>query len=263
MKTRLRYYLASIFTLIGKIKNWPALLLLALGKSDVILVLKNSCRFKVRSLMDAWIIKETCLDRDYETNGVPIQDGWTVIDIGAGLGDFAVCTGYEHPNCQIHAYQPAPESMALLKENIALNAVKNIQAHQIAVGATTVEMTLHATGEAVQYTTPASTVSGQSAGAVTVPGLSLDAIFKAEKLTHCDFVKLDCEGCEFDVLLRATPDTLGKIDHICLEYHDTFTEFSHDDLTRHLQQQGFTVKVTPNPVHKYLGILYAKRQSGS
>lgn len=262
MKTRLRYYLSSIFTLLGKIKNWPAPLLLALGKSNVMIYLKNGCRFKVRSLMDVWIIKETCLDRDYEVNGVPIQDGWTVIDIGAGLGDFAVCVGHEHPNNRIYAYEPAPESLALFKENITLNAIKNVQAFQTAVGATTVEMTLRTTREAVQYTTTTSTVSGRPDGAVTVPGLSLDALFKAEKLTRCDFLKLDCEGCEFDVLLRAAPATLEKIGHICLEYHDTFTEFNHDDLTRHLQQQGFVVKITPNPVHKYLGILYAERQPG-
>ncbi len=263
MITRLRYYFTSILTLLGKIKNWPALIPLALGKSNVILSLKNGCRFKVRNLMDAWIIKETCLDRDYETNGTPIQDGWTVIDIGASLGDFAVCVGYEHPSCQIYAYEPATESMALLKENMALNEIKNIQAFQAAVGATTAEMTLRPTGAAVQYTTTTSTVIGRQNGIITVPGLSLDALFKAEKLGHCDFIKLDCEGCEFDVLLRAAPATLEKISHICLEYHDTFTEFSHDDLTRHLQQQGFTVKITPNPAYNYLGILYAERQHNS
>ncbi|MBN2003586.1 MAG: FkbM family methyltransferase [Anaerolineae bacterium] len=263
MKTRLFYYLTSILTLLSKIKNWWVLLPLALGKSNVIIHLKNGCQFKVRSLMDVWIIKETCLDRDYEVNGITIRDGWTIIDIGAGLGDFAVCVGHEHPGSQIYAYEPAPESLALLKENLTLNAIKNVQACQAAVGATTVEMTLRATGEAVQYTTTDSTVSGRPDRTVTVPGLSLDAVFRAEKLGHCDFVKLDCEGCEFDVLLRAAPATLGKIDHICLEYHDTFTEFSHDDLVRHLQQQGFVVRITPNPAHKYLGFLYAERRSGS
>lgn len=63
--------------------------------------LRNGQQVKVRSLMDIWIVKETCLDKDYEVNGVPIADGWQVVDIGAGLGDFVLSAANERPNCKI------------------------------------------------------------------------------------------------------------------------------------------------------------------
>lgn len=56
--------------------------------------------------MDVWVVKETCLDRDYKSKGKKIQGGSTIIDIGAGLGDFAILTANEHPNSQVYAYEP-------------------------------------------------------------------------------------------------------------------------------------------------------------
>jgi hypothetical protein len=46
--------------------------------TPMIVELHNGCRFKVRSPMDIWIIKEICLDRQYELASVDIQDGWTI-----------------------------------------------------------------------------------------------------------------------------------------------------------------------------------------
>lgn len=222
----------------------------------MVIRLRNGCRFKVRSLMDVWVVKETCLDRDYEANAVSIQDNWTIIDIGASLGDFAVSVAYEHPTCQVYAYEPFPESYKLLEENIALNGTGNVIAAPIAVGAGAGQMTLFATGAAVQHTT---TKASGTAEAVSVQGLGLDDVFAVNALATCDFLKMDCEGGEFDILFNASAATLEKISNISLEYHDGVTGFSHQDLTDYLQQNGFQVQTTPNPVHSHLGFLYAHR----
>lgn len=235
------------------------LLLLLLRKQPVMIKLSNGCRFQVRSLMDVWIIKETCLDRDYESNSVQIKDGWTVVDIGAGIGEFAILVAKEHASSQIYAFEPFPESFVLLEENMSLNMVNNIRAFQTAVGSKSGQMMLAATGEAVQHTTTHSTVLGSATSEVRVEGLSLDDLFQVNGIAHCDFLKIDCEGCEFEILFNASQRTLKKIDHICLEYHDAFTEFSHVDLASYLRQNKFQVKVMPNPVHSYLGFLYAYR----
>ncbi|MCZ7671519.1 MAG: hypothetical protein M5U34_32480 [Chloroflexi bacterium] len=59
MISRIVYYLSSLPTLIGQINNWYALPTLLLKKEGLIIRLKNGCQFKVRSLMDVWIVKET------------------------------------------------------------------------------------------------------------------------------------------------------------------------------------------------------------
>ncbi|RLC75666.1 MAG: FkbM family methyltransferase [Chloroflexi bacterium] len=259
MIRRIKYYLSSIPTVLVQVENWYMLPPLLLRKQPVVIRLRNGCKFRVRSLMDVWIVKETCLDRDYESNSVQIKDGWTVIDIGAGIGEFATLVAKEHPSSQVYAYEPFPESFVMLEENLKLNATRNVRAFQIAIGLKSGKMTLATTGEAVQHTTTHSTVSGNASSMIEVQGLSLDDLFRVNSLAHCDFLKIDCEGCEFEILFNASPMTLKKINHICLEYHDGFTEFSHVDLVNYLQQNEFRVKIVPNPVHSYLGFLYAHR----
>ncbi len=259
MMSRIKYYLASIPTLFKQINNWHLFFPLLLGRRRVVIRLRAGCKFKVRSLMDVWIIKETCLDREYESQSTQIKDGWTVIDIGAGLGDFAILAASENPNSRIYAYEPFWESYEMLQENIGMNDVQNISAFQIAVGAKSGGMKLFTTGEAVQHTTMDSALSGNATSAREVQGVSLDDLFEANGIVHCDFLKIDCEGCEFDVLFGASHATLEKTSHICLEYHNGFTRYTHNDLVNHLQQRGFQVRTSPNPVHDHLGFLYAYR----
>ncbi len=255
MLSRLRYYLSSILTIVAGMQNWPACATLPFRRTPLVLRLRNGLSFKVQTLMDVWIIKETCLDRDYETHGTAIQDGWTVVDIGAAAGDFAVLTGREHPKARVLAYEPSPASFATLQDNLRLNEVKNVFPFQQAVASENGTLTLSLAGAAVQHST---TQVGQ-ANTVQVPAIALEEVFRINALSRCDFLKMDCEGGEFDILLKARPETLARIERICLEYHDGFTEFSHTDLVKHLQQNGYQVKITPNPVHGYLGFLYAYR----
>ena len=258
MRRRVQYYMSSVLTLLKWVKNWYVLPMLALRKRSTIIALQTGYRFKVRSLMDVWIVKETCLDRNYESSSIKIEDGWTVIDIGAGIGDFSILVAKEHPSCRVYAFEPFPESFDLLQENLRLNTVSNVVAFQAAVGSKPGKMFLATTGEAVQCTTvrgaiPSTTIT------VEVHGFSLAEIFQLNGLRRCDFMKMDCEGCEFEVLLNADPRILKRISHICLEYHDGFTGFVHTDLVSYLQQNGFRTRITPNPVHDYLGLLYAYR----
>ncbi|MDJ0757062.1 MAG: FkbM family methyltransferase [Ardenticatenaceae bacterium] len=248
------YYFKSVWTLVRGWRNPTAIFQLIRGRPAVI-SLAGGLRFKVRSLMDLWIVKETCLDRDYESFGVEIEDGWTVIDIGGGLGDFAVSIGYRRPNCTILAFEPFAGSYQLLEENIALNGVTNVQPVQAAVAAQTGTMELAETGAAVQHTTQA--VVDESVERLRVPAVGLSEALSHYQLERVDFLKIDCEGGEFEILLETPTEVLHKIAHICLEYHDQATTHHHRELVDHLQGLGFEVRTEENPVHGDLGLLYA------
>ena len=165
-------------------------------------------------------------------------------------------SAYEHPTCQVYAYEPFPESFRLLDENIRLNATSKVVAFSVAVGAQSEKMTLFTTGAAVQHTT---TNASRPTDAISVQGLCLDDVLGVNAIEACDFLKMDCEGGEFNILLNASEATLQKIKNICLEYHDGVTRFSHIDLVNYLQKKGFQVRTAPNPVHGHLGFLYAFR----
>ncbi len=186
-----------------------------------------------------------------------IEDGWTVFDIGAGLGDFVVEVAKSRPRCSVYAYEPFPESFALLQENLRLNGIQNAQAFSTAIAAQAGEVPFHITAEAVAHTTVGlESAPGQT---IQVPAITLDQAFAELHVSQCNYLKMDCEGAEYEILLSSRPETLQRIQHLCLEYHDNVPNASHHDLVCFLSERGFQVRVTPCPAWGHLGLLYARR----
>jgi FkbM family methyltransferase len=154
------------------------------------------------------------------------------------------------------AYEPFPESFALLEQNLQLNGTRNVEARPYAVADAPGKLLLNIGNEhAVQHTTTA-----QGTNAIEVPAITLDSIFVDQAVTGCDLLKLDVEGAEYGILLNASADTLRKIKRIALEYHDHTPAGTHDRLRDFLSAHGFDVTLQPNPVHDQLGYLYAARR---
>lgn len=254
---RVIYYLGSVITLLSGIRNWPSLIrLITPGDEDHILIMRDGTRFAVGSLMDAWVVKETTLDRDYERAGVPIQDGWAVVDIGAGLGDFSVQAAKRTPHGSVVAFEPAPSSVKLLERNLALNSIANVEIHPVAVALRDSTINLDISGGvAVQY----KTVEGEKQGAtIAVKSVALSDVLRGLPGGVCDFLKMDCEGAEYDMLLNLDDDSFERIKRVCLEYHENVTRYTHRDLEQKFKSMGWSVRVMPSLVRKELGLLYAE-----
>jgi FkbM family methyltransferase len=213
-------------------------------------------RFRVRDPMDLWILKETCLDDAYLPGGVRAGPGWTVVDVGGGIGDFAVMMGSRCPVGTVHSYEPMADSFSLLQHNVAANGAANVVVHRAAVASREGELTLRLS----QRQPPALARLGEDpSGEVRVPARGLASVLDALPGAACDFMKIDCEGCEFDLLLGTDPALLDRIQRISLEFHDGFTEHRGTDLARHLRSHGYRVRLSGNPVHRHLGQIYAER----
>ncbi len=264
---RWAYYLRSLFTLVAGVQNWPRLFkLLSRQAGPQVLVLRNGAQFVVRSLMDAWTLKETNLNRDYERYGAAIQENWTVVDIGAALGDFTVFAASRATHGWVYAFEPAPDSVAILQRNLELNKIRNVTVFPNAVAATAGTLTLDLSGGVpVQYRTAGAQSGGlhhnvtQPAGLqLTVQSLALADVLADLPRGVCDFLKMDCEGAEYDILLNLDDVALGRVRRICLEYHEGVTEYSHADLEGHFIAHGWRVRVYPSRVRPELGFLYAE-----
>lgn len=254
----LAYYARSIPKLLLNVRPVLQVVTLFLGRPRsqplTITLRPSGLKYRVRTAMDVWVIKETCLDRDYE-RGTALQDGWTIIDIGAGLGDFTAYAAWRSPHGTVLAYEPFPESFTLLEQNLQLNGTRNVEARPYAIAEAAGKLWLNIGSEhAVQHTTTA-----QGAHTIEVSAITLDTVFADQAVTHCDLLKMDVEGAEYGILMAASADTLGKIERIALEYHDHTPAGTHDQLRDFLTAHGFQVTVHPNPVHQHLGYLYAAR----
>jgi FkbM family methyltransferase len=263
MIKKVLYYAGSILRLLAGMTRPIFMTAFFLGiippRRDKIALRKSKLRFWVRSPMDVWSVKETFLDRFYLRSGISIEEGWTIIDIGAGIGDFAIQAAHRHPGNQVFAFEPFPESFALLQENLQLNDIRNVQAFPHAIAAREGKMQLDLSGGEplqIQSTHEAKTPAGES---LVVDAQSLASFFDTNDIERCHLLKLDCEGAEYPILMQNSSAWLPRVERITLEYHDGLGESSHSQLADYLTGHGFRVAMTPNNVHSNLGYLYAIR----
>ena len=216
--------------------------------------------FLIRSPMDIWSIKETFIDRFYERYGTALEDGWRIIDIGAGIGEFTLFAAIEHPNSFVYAFEPFPQSFKLLQENVRLNNTVNVELFSEAIGAVTGSLTLDMTGsEPLQTRSVDYAESSLLNDRLIVQSLSLSDVFDQLSIDKCDLLKLDCEGAEYQILFNAPENVFTRVQRIIMEYHDNIEDYQHDELVAYLTNKGFNVRTYPNQVHAYLADLYAYR----
>lgn len=221
---------------------------------------KSGLRFNVRGKMDIWSLKETFIDRFYEKFGTPVGNGWKIIDIGAGIGDYTIFATYRHPGNQVYAYEPFAPSFELLRKNISINHIEYIHTFAQAVSGETGLIRLDISGgEPLQVSSTGAHQAVSPEKQTLVPSTSLADALKSNNIERCDLIKLDCEGAEFDILFSAEPEILKRVDRIVLEYHDYVTGNNHRELAEYLRESGYKVRTTPNYVHADLGYLYAER----
>ncbi len=169
-------------------------------------------RWEVRNDTDKAIIQEVFAQKVY---GDTIREGERVIDIGAQIGSFSIFAAGK--GAKVLAYEPEPENYATLLENISLNESRYpISAFNEAVWKGKGEITLYSSCS--ENLGAHSVVFARDPEAsVKVRATTLDEIFEKNGIEFCDFLKIDCEGSEFEIL-KSTKH-LGDIGEIAMEVH--------------------------------------------
>lgn len=149
----------------------------------------------------------------------------TILDIGGHIGAFAVACHQRWPNAQIVCVEPNPMLWVALSANTQPWAKELIWA---GIGkATTLYFrnSMTSEGSGGRCTASSTTIKTQQDGdpiLPVVPCLSLDAVFKRIGGAP-DLLKLDCEGCERDIL-EHWPNLFLQCAHIRMEWHDPDTK---------------------------------------
>ncbi len=261
-----RYYLWSIAQLLMRFRNPVLIVRIFTGTAGrsvhTVEVRKLGLRFDVRDVQDVWSVKEATVDRFYERYGYPIRPGLTVVDVGAGIGEFVILAAALDARNKVFAFEPNPESFALMQDNIRQNSLWNVLPFPEAVSGIEGVLTLDfgtAGGDPLQVSTrneSAGTISGQD----TISAISLASVVDRTDAHRIDLLKLDCEGAEYDILMCSSAETLEHVDRIVMEYHDKLTVHTHVELEELLVMHGYAVESFPNVVHPdQIGYLRASR----
>jgi FkbM family methyltransferase len=131
-----------------------------------------------------------------------------VIDGGANMGMFSIVTKRDHPGARVIAFEPDPAIYEILRENLEANGVRDV--------------TLVNAGLAAEAGTASFSSDGEAGGKLANTG---PATVKVERLSTyltgpVDFLKLNIEGVELDVLREAAE--AGRLHHVramTVEYH--------------------------------------------
>lgn len=135
--------------------------------------------------------------------------GWA-IDVGAHIGAVTVAVLLDNPALTVIACEPVEENYLLLKENLELNGIGNERfiAFPCAAGVHGwIEMTHGYTewgDHHPDYVKAHRFIGNQyrHEGGVTVPvwSWSLEDLVRLTPYGTVDFMKVDCEGCEWELL---------------------------------------------------------------
>jgi len=153
---------------------------------------------------------------DYETDVhdaflAGVREGMTVLDIGAHVGFFALAAARRvGPAGHVVAFEPAPETVAVLAEHVRLNELQDrVEISRAVVSDRVGEVAFYAFGDSMANSVSRANVEVLSpqtldgpATQVTVPSVTLDA-FCRERGLRPDVIKIDVEGAECAVLAGA------------------------------------------------------------
>jgi FkbM family methyltransferase len=199
---------------------------------------------------------------------LPVE-GMVVIDVGANIADSAIYFALRGAN-RVIGVEPFPNNHEFAKKNIEINNLSE-------------KITILLAGCSANpgYINidlgPETGISSQiydknlKRGA-SVPLVTLEHLLKENKIQRGETIlKMDCEGCEYDVILSADDEILTWFKDILIEYH-----YGSNDLKERLEECGFEVSLiklsgkpggptaVPNPEKLghwyYMGYIHAKKK---
>jgi FkbM family methyltransferase len=135
-----------------------------------------------------------------------------VLDIGANVGAFARWAIGRWPKCHVFCYEPHPDNFALLCKTVAHYQLDNAYHNNLAVSDTAGRLPLHENGNRGEWSF--IHFEPKFTGVVEVD------VIDAATLPDADFIKIDTEGAEPNIVKRLF-DTgkLAKVNALVLEYH--------------------------------------------
>ncbi len=165
------------------------------------------------------LIKEIFSQRIYDIkldSKTPI-----IIDAGAHIGLSTIYFKEQYPQATILAFEPNPNTLPILEENIEMNSLQNVQIYGIALGKKKCkrEFYIDSSGNCA-FSTSSFNKNAWNGKQQTVP-IEVEVHKLSEYInTDIDLLKVDIEGAEEEVLKDLKQS--GKIKYIkniVVEYH--------------------------------------------
>lgn len=160
---------------------------------------------------------------EYGLQELDFNDNDVVIDIGSATGGEALLLASLNRGIKILAFEPLPENIKLLNENIKLNNFGNISTHLLAVAGKSGIIKIYygdpktTFGKAHYFI--GTSIKNKDRKSINVKATTLEEIFKFNDIQKLKLLKIDAEGDELEILKNTPGYILKRIDWIIGEHH--------------------------------------------
>ena len=198
---------------------------------------------------EAEILQESFLGNPYDL--IEFENR-TVIDVGANIGDSTLVFANQNAK-EIFAFEPVPPIYNIALENLELNPQLKEKIHiynkAVSGEAGTIKIYFEkgSWGGANSF--------NETDEAYEIEAFTIEQILENYKVKP-DVLKMDCEGCEYDIILNSD---LSMFNDIIFEYHQATTKIPSENLIKKLEKEGFKVNKYPvfNLNIEDMGIMHA------
>jgi FkbM family methyltransferase len=170
--------------------------------------------------LDWKIIKETWTENVYRIHQWHFAEDAVFVDIGANVGSVSLFVDNfnkdREDKIRVFAVEPEPHNLSLLKKNIKNNPVENVTVINKAIWHQNKEVLITNRGG------NSSIFESEGAEQTKIKAITLEKLFKENKIKHVDVMKIDIEGAEFDLIINAPEKILAKIKYLTLEFDKSF-----------------------------------------
>lgn len=200
----------------------------------------------VFSLFKIWTLRTDSKEKGFFHFLSLLKDGeGSVLDVGANIGIMTVHLGQKLPHSMIHAFEPMPYNISVLKKVITKFKLKSVKLHEIALGDSigNVKMVLPEYGktkmQGLSHVKHESITEWNEGQEFEVPLNTLDNLISSEKIQG---IKIDIENFEY-FALKGGRQILEK-DHpvIYAELWDNQNRVNCFELLKELSYEIFIVK---------------------
>jgi FkbM family methyltransferase len=193
-----------------------------------------------------WLLYFGILAEPRENLYSMISPGMIVFDVGANIGETSMHFSRLCGKGQVISFEPDPDTFLQLENHLRNNRCDNVNALNLGLGKNEMEMKLE---EKENNSGGHRIAVDQDSDGKKIKLSTLDRIVKKLNLSRVDFIKIDVEGYEFEVL-QGAKETIDKFHPVFfIEINDSLLndhKTSAKELTAFLFSKNYRMKNAEN-----------------
>lgn len=210
-----------------------------------------------------FIFSEVFTEQQYIRNGITINEGDCIFDVGANIGLFSLFVSRLKKQVKIYAFEPIKQIFEVLQENTRLHSIANISLFNYGLSSENNSkklFTFYPNMAGNSTTRPLDKLEQRDVMNATLNKDMVEYLFQSEEVSgevktlssvineldirSIDLLKIDVEGEEYNVLLGINQNQWSKIKQIVVEVHDIDGRL--DRIQKLLTTYGFDITVEKN-----------------